>query len=475
MRLVEQFTSVTNTRDLLEHFKQTFIDSNPPRLVCTAPHSYTDSTNLAVGVMLTLLHTKETRFKIKFRNVSSTHYSMNNLNPNGIFEDLNEKASRIGLDESEEYVFKKMTGMSLSLFSKKEDSYSVIMVEAPKGITNVQRWLTHYGYENIQTTIAEPDTSHKVLVYKIKNTLLIISNTIPNAYNFYTRLTGWLPLLFKDLYKDILVKGTPMYDFFNKCYTNEPYNYNIISDMDVLKNLKTSIKLTNITKTIDTIEDNLKEYDIENLKHLQNNLKAYEEEYATLLKKINVAEMRIATASEIANKELILQQLARNPNFDKMWTLPNTIILRAKGPVDYDKTKIKSILKSSGDFQKIMTADFLELHWESCCLLNYEDYTVRNASDYYSGAFIPNTHWNSYSCFGNNVPPLQKALKEKDFLSVFMVALTAAQLLNVYDITVLNKLKELLYYSYPDKKTFLNKNTNEFVSYIEAVNLIKGV
>ena len=240
-----------------------------------------------------------------------------------------------------------------------------------------------------------------------------------------------------------------------------------------MKTTQLEIKTTQIVTAMDTLNNTLNETDKRRLNELYNQLKSIETSYTDLLQKINLAEMRVATNKLLENKELLIKTLSNNPHLDELWINPESIGLRIKGPVDYDKTKFKNVHKLNNAFNKIMTADFLELYWTSCCFLNHRDYTISKANDYHDSVYTPNTHWYNYNCFGNNTAPIAKALKEKDFLSAFMLTLTAAQLLNIYDMTVVHRLAENLEHGHPNRPTFLNKETGCFISYTEAKQLIK--
>ena len=475
MRIIESFTSTINMSNLNTHFKKEYVDISNPRINASIHYPHNLITNFATGIMLTLLHNPDVHFLIRTKVATTTYYAMNNLNPNGTFEDLKNKlGGPFGYNSEEEYIFKKLTGCATTYFSKgTTNRYTIYVIEAPKGITNIQRWMTHYGYNNIETNIADKDLGQKVLLYKIKNTLVFITNPTLNITATLTRLAGWLPLIFKEIYKDFLVKDTPVYDFFTKCYNNENINYNELKNLEVITSLIKEIKTTKITKTITQLETSLKKEDERLLAIQKNDLKNLEQNYIDLLQSINLTEMRIATSAKLNNKDLLIKTLTNNPYLDDFWLYTESIILRIKSPVDYDKTKFKNVHKQNDTFNKVMTADFLELHWTACCELNFKNFTIRKANDYQDNEYIQNTHWYNYNCFGNNTAPIAKALKEKDFLSAFMLTLTAAPLLNIYDMTVVHRLAENLAYNYPDRPTFLNKETGKFITYAEAKQLIK--
>ena len=475
MKIIESFTNRIGTTALNNYFKKEYVDSNTPRLYVTTHYPHNLITNFATGIMLTLLHNPDIRFLIRTKVITTTYYAMNNLNPNGTFEDLKNKlGGPFGYNSEEEYIFKKLTGTATSNFSNgSSDRHTICVIEAPKGMTNVQRWMSHYGYNSIETNIADKDLGQKILLYKLKNTLIFITNPMINISDSLTKLTGWLPLIFKEIYKDFLIKDTPVYDFFTKCYNNEAINYDMLKHLEIILKLKKEIKTTQVATAIDALNNTLKETDKRKLNELYTQLKNIEMSYTDLLQKINLAEMCVATNKLLENKELLIKTLSNNPHLDELWVYPASIVLRIKSPVDYDKTKFKNVHKSNSLFNKIMTADFLELYWTSTCELNHKDFTIRKDTERQGTVYTPNTHWYNYNCFGNNTAPIAKALKEKDFLSAFMLTLTAAQLLNIYDMTVVHRLAENLEYGHPDRPTFLNKETGCFISYAEAKQLIK--
>ena len=122
-----------------------------------------------------------------------------------------------------------------------------------------------------------------------------------------------------------------------------------------------------------------------------------------------------------------------------------------------------------------MTYEDFELYWESVCTIDLKTYVITSIRDKYNPIdYLPNTHWYYYNCFGNNIAPIVKALKNNDYLSVFMISATAAQNLNVYDMTVLTKLKSKLfddYYYYP---TIYDKKLQKFITVADALKTIKN-
>lgn len=474
MRIVEAFTNAINSTQLNNYFSENYVNSNPSRLSVSIPYGYPQLQQFATGIILTLLNNPNVHFLIKTKQVSTTFYAMTNLNPNGIFEDLTERALNLGYSNKNQFVYKKLTGFPINHYADKNSSrYSINIIEATRGMSNIQRWLDHYGYTSIENNIADKEIGQKVLLYELENTLILITNTASTITETLTRLTGWLPIVFKEIYKDFLIKNTPIYDFFTKCYNNENINYNEIKNLEVIAPLIKEIKTTKIAKTITQLGTSLKKEDEKLLTTQKNSLKDLEQQYIDLLQRINLTEMRIATSAALNNQDLLIKTLTNNPYLDELWIYAESIILRIKNPVDYDKTKFKNVHKQDNTFNKIMTADFLELHWTACCELNFRNFTIRRANDYQDNEYIPNTHWHDYNCFGNNVAPISKALKEKDFLSAFMLSLTAAPLLNIYDMTVVHRLADNLKYSYSETHTFLNKETGKFVTYAEAIQLIK--
>lgn len=474
MKVIEAFTNAINLTQLNNYFSENYVNPSPSRLSVGTHYSYSQLQQFATGIMLTLLNNPDVRFSIKTKQLTTTFYAMTNLNPDGIFEDLTKRAFRLGYTNENLFIYRKLTGSSVSGYADKNSSrYSINILETSKGMSNIQRWLDHYGYTSIENNIANKEIGQKVLLYKIENTLILITNTAATITETLTKLTGWLPLIFKEIYKDFLIKDTPIYDFFTKCYNNENINYKEIKNIEIIASLIKEAKTTKITKTIAQLETSLKKEDEKVLTVQKNTLKDLEQQYINLLQSINLTEMRIATSTTLNNQDLLIKTLSNNPYLDELWIHAESIVLRIKSPVDYDKTKFKNTHKLKNTFNKIMTADFLELHWTACCELNFRNFTIRKANDYQDNEYIPNTHWYNYGCFGNNTAPIAKALKEKDFLSAFMLTLTAAPLLNIYDITVVGRLAENLEYNYPDKPTFLNKETGEFVTYAEAKRLIK--
>ena len=433
---------------------------------------------MALGLITTALHNKDISFTHYSKLISRSHWTKDNLTPPPKENRLDWLHQR-GFNSENTYIFYKIFGGSAASLRIPGKGYNIITLQCSQGHTNVQNFLKDFGYTATETTIAA-GTDMKVITFVIENNVYFLINNIPDSTTgktIYRRMTGWLPVLLKDAFKETLKDNETLYSFFRSCYDNdtEAIIANIVSieELPKIKDLTILAKTKTITSNIERLESNMRvngEYELQSRKQTVQNL---EEDLAKALHALAIEERRQATSEFIKDKELLLQQCIKNPYVKNVEYSNGQIILTTYGPVDYDKEKIKKVIKNyNNNFIKVMTDPNLELYWESCCAMHTRNFTVSNALEFYhTDNKFPNTHWYFYNCFGNNKAPIMKALKESDYLSAIMLTITAAQGLNIYDVTVLSRLYTKITDTYEYTPIFYNKTTNKFITYNDAINL----
>lgn len=433
---------------------------------------------LALGLITTMLHDNNINFTCYVRELPRSCWSKDSLVVPPKETRQNWLQER-GFTSLTEYIHYKLCGTIPRNFRTPEKGYNIAIVQCSQGHTNVQTFLKHFGYTITETNIDTP-FDMKVITCVIENTVYFLINNIPDintGRTVFRRITGWLPVILKDAFKETLKDNQTLYDFFKNCYDAlEPIKQTDLEPLKALpkiKGLALLVKTKTITNNIEKMERKIRENNTYIIETHKTTIRNLEEEFTRALQALATEELRQATSNYIKDKDLILQQCIKNPYVSNVDFLNNCIVLTTYGPVDYDKEKIKRTIKHyNTEFIKVMTNPDLELYWESCCTMNIRQFTVSNGSDYYhSNDKLPNAHWYYYNCFGDNKPNIMKALKENDYLSAIMIAITAAQCLNIYDITVLSKLHSKLTEYYPYTPTFYNKTTETFMSYSEAIKL----
>ncbi len=353
---------------------------------------------------------------------------------------------------------------------------AIYVIRTTSGITNLKKELAKANYEPLSIPGLEDYPEHKIDVYNILNAVFIVTNDPERLH--YQALIGYLPLLFKEAYTNL--KNYPeLYEFYKTAYNTKSVNNNLLKNFECFKNVKKIMRDRKLTTFIETIETNICnniEYKITNLKRDISSLEASLTEYYN---KLNTQLRLQSCGMAIADKELITMLLKNNPNILDATPTGRTLeyALTTFGPVDYDRRAMQSTLKTKPNFIRwLFTTTEYTLCWESVCLINLESNTISAARDQRS-AFknIRNTHWHRYQCFGNNSTPITKALAKHDYLGALSQIITAAQLLNAYDVTVLNALIDDLCYDRPEYKAFINNNTKEMFSLSEMETIFKQI
>ena len=428
------------------------------------------TTALALGLIFSSMKLK-TQAYLNTRSVNRTHYSLNRL---GINNNLNynaiEEATRRGYNSVNDLLHYMITGSTIS----NSKPIALYIITATSGITNISKLMKNNNIPEIQLPLQQ-SAKHALRIYKIENKVYIITNNECDMKTLLRRIAGAIPLLYNDLYKDLNSICPQLYDFFAECfYESGAWTSAIrhIKAMQELKDLKNFVRKKRIEKVFDKLEHNLKNNAQNRVTNIKNEIKRTEDTLNQYYKQLQTAMLFESTA-EIPDVELIMPFLINNKDVTNIKIFNNKLYLKIIGEVDYDKKEIKKVIKHQSDYINwLFTHPKIHLHWESNCVLDIVDCTVNN-TDLYEYSFIPNTHWKHYDCFGDNRHIIQKALNEKDYLTVFSKTITAAYQLNVYDMTVLNRLLVDISNYYTELKTFYHEELDKFMSYEELKTIYK--
>lgn len=436
--------------------------------------------NLAVGCVMTALNLK-LKISVVTKSAARTLYSTARLALN---ESLNytfkDRAIRAGYnpeepEQLEAAVYSLITGRTQTSTIKNSD-ISITIIEVPSGIRNISKLMSYNNVPELNIGVQQ-SREHAIRVYKYNKHLFVITNLACHMEALLKKLTGALPLIYNDLFTN-LKEYPELYSYFESCFNENIATttcLDIIKNTTFIKNLTKDIKNKYIERAFVKIEQNL----IANIQHkisqTKEDITYTENNLLESYKKLRQLQIT-ALHTTLPDKELILPFLTNNNDIKTIEFIRNTIILVIEGKVDYDKNEITKVLKGQSEFVRwVLTNPTIHLHWQACCSLNIVNNTVNNNSDYYNSNLLPNMHWRQYDCFGDNKTIIQKALVEQDFLTVFSKTITAAYQLNIYDITVLNRVIESLLGTYNYTKTFYNEENNTWISMSDLKDMFNKI
>ena len=423
---------------------------------------------LAVGLTAACLVNDDLKLHVYPRILSRTHWTQAHLYLNTTLTAENlENTYGYTVDD---WIRTRVATTAHNYLSQiPHDGSRIYILQNSQGHTNVKNFFKKWGIKEIPNTIGP----QKVLTYCTEKDLYILLkefNSYAEGRETFKSITGWLPILLKDTFKKAIETDSALYTYFKNCYDNKPIDYTNLRNMPCIKTLLEKAKKIQIENALNDLNASLTNQltsEIDNTKATIHNI---EEEHRSLLMTLRTLELKHSAGTCIKDIDLLTQMLVNNPNVKGFKTAHGKLCLTTFGPVEYNKDKITTTIKRmNAEFIKVMASHKLQLYWESQCYLNLTECIIRSSSDDYSN--LPNIHWWRYQCFGDNKLLIQKALKERDYLSALALTITAAQLLNIYDMTVMSKLREVLMCT--EHRPFLNKETGEFLNYTEAINLIK--
>lgn len=436
--------------------------------------------NLAVGCVMSALNLK-LKIGIVTKTAPRTLYSSARLAFNGNLNyTFKDRAARAGYDpevpeQLETSVYSLITGRTFTSPLRTADM-TITVIEVPSGIRNISKLMSYNNVPELNIALQQ-SREHAIRVYRYNKHLFVITNTECHMETLLKKLTGALPIIYNDLFTN-LKEHPELYSYFESCFNEDTTTttcLDIIKNTPFIKDLTKNLKNRYIEKAFTKIEQNLVanvQHKIsqvkEDITHTENNLL----DYYKKLRQLQITSLH----TTLPDKELILPFLINNNDIKKMECIRNSIILIIEGKVDYDKNEITKVIKGKSDFIKwVFTNPVIHLHWQACCSLNIVNNTVNNCSDYYTSNLLPNVHWRQYDCFGDNKAIIQKALVQQDFLTVFSKTITAAYQLNIYDITVLNRVIDSLLGSYYYTKTFYNEAGNTWLSMDDLQNMFDKI
>lgn len=435
--------------------------------------SYVTAKKLGPTILATLLSLPNIKFKINTVNIGR------NIMSNANLARLNLQPHQPG-DSAEHTQLSSISKIITNYATmynpdNDRDVCSIYLIRTPSGFSNIKKHFEKANYTPLNIDNLNSYSEHKVIVYKILNVVFIITNSVDDLqlHNFI----GWLPILFKEAYTTL--KNIPeLYDFYKTAYTKKEIKLDNLKEIPCFKNIQQTIRDAKFDKLITSIEKTIVTNLEQQITDASSQIRTLENQLHDFYTKLDTAFRLKSTGSSLENKDLITMCLKNNPNVTGVSDMTNgTFNLIMFGPVDYDRKAMKSSLKMRDAFiQWLFTTTEYTLCWESICSVNTIACSISAIRELSSPRWrIRNTHWHRYQCFGANKAPIIKALTQRDYLGALSQIITAAQLLNPYDITVLDTLITDLTYERASYKSFINNTTKEMYSVNDLKTIFKNL
>ena len=462
--------------DIVQYCRNTLIPSYEKARLRTqsVPTSYARA--LGPTILTTLLTMPNMRFRINSIRLSRSSTLSTNLECIPLKRHLNKTEEITQAHD----ILKWLTAYNTPIENPDADTCCMFIFQTNSGFQNIKKWLKQADYEPInidtlKTRNSETIENLKVDVYKILNNIIIITNQNENVN--YEALAGWFPIFFKEAYKNLKLYPD-LYDFYKTSYRNTTASNETIKQQHCIKELIKNARNKKFSCFLNNLESTLIRDIDRKINELKSTIADSERMLQSYYTRLATVMCQKAKGNTIVDKDLIIQCLINNPNVEYAQLIDNNQFeIMTAGPVEYDQKAIKSTLKHKSDFVIwLFTNPDYTLYWESICTVNVHRNEISAIQTTSSHNYqLRNTHWHRYNCFGNNRTPIVKALTQHDYLSAFAQIITAAQLLNPYDVTVVNALIEDLTYNKPDYKAFINNKTKTLLSTNEMAKIFDSI
>ena len=272
----------------------------------------------------------------------------------------------------------------------------------------------------------------------------------------------------------------------------------------ILNNPKREEQKTLIT--IKNIVENTRKYRESSIEREISAKKSYILEYETKIRKnyenLRELEGQLLRLNEDTELEQAINEAVEYMRKSKLITEfrfspeQKRLLVTVDAPIRYfDQEYAKALLlknpsggtytqKDDGDiFTELLKETFLEEKYILFCSTHYEiefysrdelpiNYRINRCSES-DIKYLGQPHLNAYECLGNNKIEAQKACKDLDLLGLLTVFTTASQNFNLTDHAVFTTFRRNLLtdsQTARSKKSFLNKETGEFISFQEYYN-----
>jgi hypothetical protein len=341
---------------------------------------------------------------------------------------------------------------------------------------------TFYKDEKALSMGLQESVNHKVRVYKHDNYYTILTNSW--TWTMARKIIALMPKLFPQikLNDEILeifrLFGGDNYDAWCDTFNNWIQSLHLLDKIkqDQLKTALNQHRMTNIAnlkkyiadcdKNINNFVDTIRQY-IQDKTEYQCQLFGYE-------------------SQQTDDGEELYNYLCKNKAI-KSFTIGTDNVLRLliQTPWNYyDQEMFNKVLANPYSdmhnyehlpevFQRIYNEKPRFELWTDASVyikLTENRFGVDNTS---KCKLLPQVHLHYFTCWGNNAGYIQKALSNKNYIGAIEQIIAAARNINWYDTPVIKRTAYLLNEDYEAIKTIKDLKTSEFISYLDAINIIE--
>lgn len=262
-------------------------------------------------------------------------------------------------------------------------------------------------------------------------------------------------------------------------------------DMDTANEILISLLGTQVMKDylLDTVltifEENDKRQINETYNSMQNcidNMESLKKRYTDILKSYQILNERAQfyeANPQNTDTKIIKKYLSKTPYIKEVYKYDaQTLKLIYEAPMlYYSKTVVQKLRDATLSDKKAEVYDiFLNdrfIMYTRCALL-LDIYTFRLTQSYIgsSDELYGHPHIDSYGCFGNHIDAIRDWAERKDYLGVLEQMSAMVLNLNFTDSIVINSMVEIIHSS-PDKPSFFDKETKEFISFNDITKILK--
>jgi hypothetical protein len=330
----------------------------------------------------------------------------------------------------------------------------------------------------------QESVNHRVRVYKYNQ----------NDQEYYTivcNMWTWdmarkLIALFPKLYTGFEVPeevepifalfGTNKFDEWCSAYNTWVQSLHLLDEIKKAKlskliNLNKDRQISNIESTIEDLNAKIDNY----LADVASKCKTRQQYQQQLIGLRNMQELDV---------DDFFTYLQKNKSIERYIVEDNTLTLIIRTAWNYydeamfaaiinnPRAKINEYSALSRLFKKIYTpTPRFELWTDTAVNIDFVNYKF-SKSDAGHCKLFPQTHIHNYNCWGGNAALIQKSLGNRDYITMIEQMIAAAKNINWADGIVTGHVFDNLTGSYRNLKTIEDLKTGEFISYIEAVQIL---
>jgi hypothetical protein len=262
-------------------------------------------------------------------------------------------------------------------------------------------------------------------------------------------------------------------------------------DMDAANEILISLLGAQVMKgyLLDTVltifEENDKRQINETYSSMQNcidNMESLKKQYTDILKSYQILNERAQfyeANPQNTDTKIIKKYLSKTPYIKEVYKYDaQTLKFVYEAPMlYYSKTVVQKLRDTTLSDKKAEVYDiFLNDRFTmyTRCALLLDIYTFRLTQSYIgsSDELYGHPHIDNYGCFGNHIDAIRDWAERKDYLGVLEQMSAMVLNLNFTDSIVINSMVDIIH-SDPDKPSFFDKETKEFISFNDITKILK--